>query len=108
MVINKNKREQITRHRGKSRRVHVSSIVNEVIRGNLKPLYFFLREDFTRTKSKKYIQANKNKNHRIIIRIKTSKRKKVACLMFRKKGFKLPLITSFAIPITSLFPSLAF
>ena len=76
----------------------VSSIVNEVIKGNLKPLYlFFLREDFTRTKSKKYIQANKNKKDRIIMRIKTFKRKKVACFMFRKKGFKLPLITSFAI-----------
>ena len=29
--------------------------------------------------------------------IKTSKRKKVPCLMFHKKGFKLLLITSFTI-----------
>ena len=68
MVMNKNKRVQITRHRGKLRGVHVSSIVNEVIKGNLKPLYFFLQEDFICTKSKKYIQANKNKKDRIIIR----------------------------------------
>ena len=31
------------------------------------------------------------------MRIKTSKRKKVACLMFRKRGFKLSLINSFTI-----------
>ena len=74
----------------------VSSIVNEVIKGNLKPLYlFFLREDFTRTKSKKYIQANKNKKDRIIMRIKTSKRKKLLVSCFIKKGYKLSLITSF-------------
>ena len=61
VVINKNKHMRITRQRTRSRGVHVSSIVIEVIKDILKPLYFFLRENFTRTKSKKYIQVNKNK-----------------------------------------------
>ena len=57
MIINKNKYMRITRHRTRSRGVHVSSIVDEVIRGNFKLLYFFLRENFTHTKS---IKKHKN------------------------------------------------
>ena len=49
------------------------------------PLYlfiFFLQEDFAPTKSTKRIQANKNKKDRIFMRIKTPKRKKIACFTF--------------------------
>ena len=60
----------------------MSSIVNEDIRAVLNIFIFFLQEDFTRTKSTKRIQANKNKKDSIYMRIKTSKRKKVTCLTF--------------------------
>ena len=49
--------------------------------GSFKPP-FFLQKDFTRTKSTKCIQANKNKKDSIFMCIKTSKRKKIACLTF--------------------------
>ena len=51
----------------------VSSIVNEGIRTNLNLfiiIIFFLQKDFTRTKSTKCIQANKNKKNSIFMRIK--------------------------------------
>ena len=63
--MNKNKHIQITHHRGKSRGAHVSSIVNEVIKGNLKPFYLFIffyekishaqkaKNTYKRTKTKK-------------------------------------------------------
>ena len=50
--MNKNKRVQITRHRGKSRGEHESSIVNEVTKGNLKPLYFFYKKILHTQKAK--------------------------------------------------------
>ena len=65
----------------KKLRASNSSNVNEGIRA-IWNLFIFLREDFTRTKSIKRIQANKNKKDSIFMRIKTSKRKKVVCLMF--------------------------
>ena len=63
------------------RGVHVSSIVNEGIRAllNFFIYLFFSQEDFTRTKSTKRIQANKNKKDSIFMCIKTSKVRKVAC-----------------------------
>ena len=45
----------------RSRYSRMSSIVNEAIKGNLKHPYYFFTREFTHTKSKKYIQANKNK-----------------------------------------------
>ena len=42
---------QITRRRSRSREVHVSGIVNEVIKGNLKPLYFFFYEKISHAKN---------------------------------------------------------
>ena len=45
--------------------IHISSIVDEGIRAILNLfIIFFLQEDFTRTKSTKHIQANKNKKDR--------------------------------------------
>ena len=67
MIIDKNKRVQITLHR-QVEGVHVNSIVNEGIRAILNLL--FLREDFTHTKSTKRIQVNKNKKDSIFMCIK--------------------------------------
>ena len=47
-----------------------SSNINEVIRTILKLFMFFLQEDFTRTKSTKSTQANKNKKDSIFMGIK--------------------------------------
>ena len=77
----KEKIKKITLHR-QVEGVHVSSIVNEGIRALLNFFIFFSKEDYTRTKSTKRIQANKNKRSSIFMLIKTSKRKKVACLAF--------------------------
>ena len=41
-----------------------------------------MQEGFTRTKSTKHIQVKKNKKDTIFMHIKTSKRKKIACLTF--------------------------
>ena len=91
VVMDKNKRTRITRHRSRSREVHISSIVNEVIKGNSKPLQSFLRENVTFTKSKKIHTSEKEKKKKKnSMRIKIYKRKKVTSL-------KLPLITSFII-----------
>ena len=61
--MNKNKHIQITRHRGKSRGAHVSSIVNEVIKSNLKPFYFifFTRKFHMHKKQKIHIREQKQK-----------------------------------------------
>ena len=60
--------------RGCRGRGSTSSIVNEGIRAilNLFILFYFifLQKDFTRTKSTKRIQANKNKKDSIFMRIK--------------------------------------
>ena len=91
VVINKNKHMRITRHRTRSRGVHVSSIVIEVIKDILKPLYFFFTRKFhTHKKQKIHTSEQKQKKNKIFMCVKTSKRKKFAC-------FKLPLITSFTI-----------
>ena len=73
----------------------ISSILYEVMKGNLKSLYFFYEKISHALKQK--IQANKNKKNKIFMRIKISKRKKVTCL-------QLPLTTSFTIllPITTM------
>ena len=101
-------------------RIIPGNIVNEVIRAILNLFISFLQEDFTHTQSTKSIQANKNKKDSIFMCIKSSKRKKVACLTFcafyafcafcalcvcmksscKKiiKRFKIAPITSFTIP----------
>ena len=61
---------------------HRSSIVNEGIRAILNLFIIFFTRRFHTTKSLKSIQANKNKKDSIFMRIKTSKRKKIACLTF--------------------------
>ena len=67
----KEKIKKITLHR-QVEGVHVSSIVNEGIRAllNFFIYLFFSQEDFTRTKSTKRIQANKNKKDSIFMCIK--------------------------------------
>ena len=60
-----------------------SSNVDEVIRA-ISNVFTFLRKDFTHTKSTKstkHIQANKNKKGSVLMRLKTSKGKKVAYLL---------------------------
>ena len=60
-----------------------SSIVNGGIRPILKLfLFFFYKKISHAQKSIKPIQANKNKKDSIFMHIKTSKKKKVACLTF--------------------------
>ena len=83
IVIKRNRLKKIAKRLYVSNKMNFffSSNINEVIRAILN-LFFFLQEDFTGTKSKKRIQANKNKNDSIFMHIKTSKRKKVACLAF--------------------------
>ena len=72
-----------------------SSIVIEVIKDNLKPLYFFFtRNVYTHRKQKVHTSEQKQKN-KIFTRLKTSKRKKVAT-------FKLPLITSITILLITI------
>ena len=51
-------------------KLYFSSMVNEGIKAILNLLLFFLQEDFTRTKSTKHIQANKNKKDSIFMHIK--------------------------------------
>ena len=76
---------------GRLRGVHVSSIVNKGNRAILNLFFFFLQEDFTRTKSTKRKQANENKKDRIFIHIKTSKRKKIAFLTLANEGIRVIL-----------------
>ena len=61
--MNENERVRITRHRYRSREVHVSSIIIEVIKGNLKPLYFFFTREFHNHKKQK-IHASEQKQKR--------------------------------------------
>ena len=54
-------------------------ILSSIIYEGIREFYTILRKDPTRTKSTKSTQANENKKDSIFMRIKTSKRKKVAC-----------------------------
>ena len=66
----KEKIKKITLHK-QAEGSTLSSIVNEGIRALLNLfIYFFLQEDFTRTKSTKGVQANKNKKSSIFMLIK--------------------------------------
>ena len=72
IVIKKKKLKKIVIKFHASRKMIVcfSSMVNEGIRAILN-LFFFLQEDFTRTKSIKRIQANKKKKSSIFMCIKS-------------------------------------
>ena len=72
-----------TKHIKSTSGIYQSSNINEVIRAILNLLIiFFTRRFHTHTKSTKRIQANKKKQTAFFMRIKTSNRKKAACLAF--------------------------
>ena len=71
---------------------HVSSIVKWGYQGNFKPVYFFLRKDFARTKTPSQAKMNQQNKNKLTLNKKGNNFSRTPKLLRRWKSFVLRLV----------------